>query len=96
MHERRAWLVVLAAAAPLVLLSHVQLVGVGLRLAALFSYLPSLPMFEQCELVTIGESAMSLLAWAGQMVELLAPLALLLFLMMLQLSELWRAEVLAF
>jgi hypothetical protein len=30
------------------------------------------------------------------MVELLAPLALLLFPMMLQLSELWQAEVLAF
>ena len=50
MHERRAWLVVLVAVAPLVLLSHVQVVEVGLGLAALFSYLPSLLGFEQCEL----------------------------------------------
>lgn len=64
MRERYAWLAVLAAAALLVLLSHVQFVEVGLGLAALFSYLPSLPMSEQCELVTTGESAKSLLVWA--------------------------------
>lgn len=64
MHERYAWLAALAVVALLVLLSHVQFVEVGLGLAALFSYLPSLPSFEQCELVTTGENARSLLVWA--------------------------------
>ena len=67
MRERYAWLAVLVVVALLALFSHephAPFAEAGLRLAGHFSHLPSLPMFEQCELVATGESAKSLLVWA--------------------------------